>query len=65
MLLHLMQVLFGVIGWVSVQHFEISACTKGYINTFDLILSGKAFPREELQLCLVEVELEVVGRHLS
>jgi hypothetical protein len=27
---------FGVLGWVFVQHFEISA-KKGFINTFDLI----------------------------
>ena len=37
-LLHLHCLLVGVLGWVSVQHFEISADVwKGYINTFDLI----------------------------
>ena len=37
-LLHLHCLLFGVLGWVSVQYFEISAdVRRGYINKFDLI----------------------------
>ena len=47
-LLHLHCLLFGVLGWVSVQHFEISAdVRKDYIHSFDLIChaeTGKGLP---------------------
>ena len=36
-LLHLYCLLFGDLGWVSVQHFEISADVRRAIYTFDLI----------------------------